>query len=159
MKLSDARLATAVMAGLLLSAIVATAQTDPALGTWSVNAAKSKFTPGPALKSGTVIFAKAGQGIHVVADLVDVTGATQHSEYTANYDGKDYPLKGVPIADMVSLKRIDARSTQRADKKAGKVVQTYDRTVSADGKTLTVIQKGTDAKGKAFNNTIVFEKK
>jgi len=47
--------------------------------------------------------------------------------YTANFDGKDYPLAGVPNADTVSLKRIDTRTTERTDKKDGKVVQTLTR--------------------------------
>jgi hypothetical protein len=60
---------------------------------------------------------------------------------------------------MVSLKRIDATSTQRIDKKRGKVVQTWDRKVSADGKTLTVTQNGMDAEGRTVNNVMAFEKK
>lgn len=150
----------AVVVCAVFSALVVSAQaSDPAIGTWTLNAAKSKFNPGPAPKSITVTFETAGQGIHVVADAVDAKGATAHTEYTGNYDGKDYPLSGVPIADQVSLKRIDARTTQRSDKKAGKVVQTYVRKVSADGKTMTVTQKGTDADGKPVNNTVVFDKK
>jgi hypothetical protein len=132
---------------------------DPVIGTWTLNVAKSTFSPGPGAKSGTVTFEAAGQGIHVVADIVDAKGVAQHTEYTGNYDGKDYPITGVAGVDTVSLKRIDATSTQRIDKKAGKVVQTWDRKVSADGKTLTVTQNGTDAEGRTVKNVMAFEKK
>ena len=135
------------------------AQADPVIGTWTLNVAKSTFKPGPALKSGTVTFSASGKGVHVVADLVDGQGAATHTEYTGNYDGKDYPITGLPTVDVVSLKRIDANSSERTDKKAGKVVQTYHRQVAADGKTMTVTHKGTDDKGQAFTNVLLFEKK
>lgn len=135
------------------------AQTDPVVGTWTLNVAKSTFKPGPPLKSGTVTFSASMKGVQVVADLVDGQGAATHTEYTASYDGKDYPITGLPTVDVVSLKRIDANTSERTDKKAGKLVQTYHRQVAADGKTMTVTQKGTDDKGQAFTNVMLFEKK
>jgi hypothetical protein len=78
--------------------------------------------------------------------------------YTAAFDGKDYPLTGSPTADMVSLKRIDARTTDRTDKKGDKVATSLRRVVSQDGKTMTVTTKGTDAQGQAVNNVIIFDK-
>ena len=74
------------------------------------------------------------------------------------FDGKDYPLTGSAVADTVSLKRIDARTTDRTDKKGGKVVQTLKRVVSQNGKTMTVTVKGTNAQGQAVNNVVVFDK-
>jgi hypothetical protein len=40
--------------------------------------------------------------------------------YTANYDGKDYPVTGNPDWDMVSLKRINANTVEFTRKRAGK---------------------------------------
>ena len=139
----------------------APAQTqDPAVGTWVLNVAKSKYHSGPPPKSLTVTFKPSSAGgMNVVSESVDATGGTARTEYTANYDGKDYPLKGVPIADVVSLKRIDARSSERADKRSGRVVQTFARSVSPDGRTMTVTHKGTGADGKPFTNTLVLVKK
>ena len=133
---------------------------DPALGTWVLNVAKSKYNSGPPPKSLTVTFKASGTGgLTVVSESVDASGATARTEYTANYDGKDYPLKGVPIADVVSLRRIDARTSERIDKRSGRAVQTFVRAASADGRTLTVTQKGTGADGKPFTNTLVLVKK
>ena len=50
-------------------------------------------------------------------------------------------------------------TTERVDSKGGKTVTTYTRVVSKDGKTMTVTVKGTDAKGQAVSNVVVFEKK
>ncbi len=131
---------------------------DPRVGTWKLNVAKSKYSPGPAPKSLTVKVEAAGKGEKVTAEFVDADGTRRTTGYTANFDGKDYPLTGSQIADTVSLKRIDARTTERTDKKAGKVAQTLRRVVARDGKTMTVTTKGTNAQGQAVNNVGVFEK-
>jgi hypothetical protein len=58
----------------------------------------------------------------------------------------------------VSLKRLDARTIERTDKKGDKVVATSTRVVSEDGKTMTVTVTGTNAQGQAMNNVTVWEK-
>jgi hypothetical protein len=132
---------------------------DPLHGTWKLNAAKSQFDPGPAPKSVTVTFAPAGEGVKVTADVVGADDKATHTSYTGNYDGKDYPITGSNTgAETVSLKRIDAATTQRIDKKGGKVVMTFTRKVSTDGKTLTVTVHGTNAKGQAVNDVVMFTK-
>src|SRR5690625_1875003 len=83
-----------VIAGLAQSAALG-------LGTWKLDVAQSKFSPGPAPKSSTVTFEAAGQGVSAVIDGVGQDGAKVHWEYTANFDGKPYPVKGNPDGDMV----------------------------------------------------------
>ena len=58
----------------------------------------------------------------------------------------------------MSLKRIDARTTVRTDKKGEKEVATLTRVVSEDGKTMTVTVKGTNAQGQAVDNVAVYDK-
>jgi hypothetical protein len=130
----------------------------PRIGTWKLNLAKSKYSPGPAPQSLTVKVEPSGQGEKGTADFVNADGTRTTTQYTANYDGKDYPITGSQIADTVSLKRIDARTTERTDKKGGTVAQTLRRVVSQDGKTMTVTVKGTNAQGQAVNNVVVFDK-
>jgi hypothetical protein len=134
---------------------------DPRVGTWKLNVAKSKYSPGPAPQSLTVKVEPSGQGGEkVTSEFVNADGTRTTVQYTeANFDGKDYPLTGSQFgADTVSLKRIDRRTTERTDKKGGTVVQTLRREVSQDGKTMTVTTKGTDTQGQAMNNVAVFEK-
>ena len=131
---------------------------DARIGTWKLNVAKSKFSPGPAPKSETLKIEASGQGEKVTADFVNADGTRGTTQYTANFDGKDYPLTGSQNADTVSLKRIDARTTERSDKKGGKAAQTITRVVSQDGKTMTATVKGTNAQGQAVDSVIVFEK-
>jgi hypothetical protein len=151
----------AVLLGVVLGAdiVYLSAQGgDPRIGTWKLNVAKSKYSPGPPPKSQTLKVEASGQGEKVTSEVVNADGTNTTTQYTANFDGKDSPLTGSPIADMVSLKRIDARTTERTDKKGGTVAQTIKRVVSADGKTMNVTVKGKNAQGQEVSNVVVFEK-
>ena len=131
---------------------------DPVMGTWKLNVAKSTYSPGPAPKHLTVRLEPAGDGEKVTADGMGGNDQPIHVEYTAKYDRKDYPITGSPMADTVSMKRIDTTTAERTDKKDGKVVQTLTRKLSSDGKMLTVTVKGTNPQGQPINNVAVFEK-
>ena len=78
----------------------------------------------------------------------------------ATFDGKDCAVKGTnPNADAYTYKKIDARSYEAVAKKGGKPMITSRDTISADGKTRTNTQTGTDAQGKPVSNVTVFERK
>ena len=64
----------------------------------------------------------------------------------------------MPNADTIALKRIDARTVDVINKKAGKVVQTSRGVVSKDGKMMTVTTKGTNASGQPVLNVTVLDK-
>ncbi len=135
------------------------AQADPSVGTWQLNVAKSKYDPGPAPKSNTITIEAAGQGVKVSTKGVDAAGNPTSTQYTTAYDGKDSPvITGSQDYDAVNFKRIDARTIEGTRMKAGKVVQTYSRVVSQDGKVMTITTKGTNAKGQKVNNVVVYEK-
>ena len=140
-------------------AVHATAQVpDPWIGTWKLNAAKSKYSPGPSPKNGRIEITAVKGGIHQTTRTDPLTGPSTTSEITAMFDGKDYPIKGNPNADTQAFTKIDDHSYQVVSKKAGKVTLTAKVVYSPDGKTRTTTQTGTDAQGKTVNNTIVYEK-
>jgi len=58
--------------------------------------------------------------------------------YAAKLDGNDYPYKSYG-ANGVSLKKVDARTMEETDKRDGKAVNVSKMTVSADGKTMTIV--------------------
>lgn len=131
---------------------------DPLMGNWKLNVEKSKFSPGPAPKSLTVMIEPSGKGRHVTTEQISADGSRVATEYTANYDGKDYPIKGSMIADTVSLKRVNALTTVRTDKKNGKVVSTLKVVATKNGKTYTVDVKSVTPKGEPVKNFLVFER-
>ncbi len=142
---------------LALTAVVIAA--DNNVGTWKLNLAKSKYSPGPAPKSQTLkIEAWGDDGVKYAADGVGADGKPTHAEFQAKYDGKEYPFKGNPDADMLSYKRIDANTLEATTKLHGKGTIAAKAVVSADGKTRTVTQVGTNAQGQALNITSVYEK-
>jgi hypothetical protein len=131
---------------------------NPSIGTWKLNVEQSKYSPGPAPQSQTMTIEAAGDGEKATTEGVNAAGTATMTQYTAQYDGKDYPMTGSQNVDTVALKRIEARTLERTDKKGDKVVGTLTRVVSEDGKTMTVTLKGTNAQGQAVNNVIVWEK-
>jgi hypothetical protein len=149
---------------LTLTAVVGTTQAQAPKGlegTWTLNTAKSTFSPGPAPKTMSVTYSAVGaDGMKIVVDVTPGDGtAAQHWEMTPHYDGKDHPVKGNPAADTISVKKIDDRTGESTFKKDGKVSSTNRRVLSADGKTLTITSSGTTADGKPRKDVQVFEKK
>lgn len=153
----------AAVLGMVLLALsgvkLASQGTDPIVGTWELNVVKSKYSPGPAPKSETRTYVAAGQDIKATSKGVGADGKPTVGQWTVNYDGKDRPQSGSPDADALSLKRIDAFTAEFTQKKAGKVVMTGTRTISRDGKVMTISNKGTNAKGQTINDVEVFDKR
>jgi hypothetical protein len=142
-----------------LAPLSAAQSTDPFVGNWRLNVAKSKYTPGPTPKSVTSTYEAAGKGYKVSVRNEPPSGPMQQYSYTTNLDGADVKVTGNnPNADTVAVKRIDANTLEVVNKKAGKVTTTQRNVVSADGKTRTVTTTGTDAQGQKVNNVAVFEK-
>lgn len=135
------------------------AKPNPFVGTWVLNLAKSTFTPGPAPKTQTVVYEAVGGGLRVTATGTDGEGKPIKTQYTANFDGKDYTVTGSADYDAVVLKRVDLRTIQFTRKKGGKVVQTGTVVVSMDGKTRTVTADGTNARGERVHNVSVYDRK
>ena len=134
------------------------AQQDPLVGTWKLSLAKSKYSPGPALRSNTIKYEAQGDALKVIADFVTGDGVSHHEEDTPIPDGKDYPIAGGVDRDSVTMKRIDAYTAEFIGKKGGKPTLTMRRVVSKDGKTLTITDTGTNAKGQKVNNVRVYDK-
>jgi hypothetical protein len=145
------------LAALFAVVTVCVAADDANMGTWKLNDAKSKFSPGGS-KNTTVVNAPSGDSIKVTVDGVDAKGKPTHNEWTGKFDGKDYPVTGDPGSDTRAYKRVDAHTLDLTVKKDGKVTITGHITVSADGKTRTVTATGTDAAGKKMTSTAVYDK-
>ena len=130
---------------------------DVNMGTWKLNEGKSKFSPGTG-KNLTVVYEAAGDNVKVIVDGVDKDGKAIHSEWTGEFDGKDYPVTGAANEDARSYKKVDDRTLDFAGKKGGKAGANGRVVVAADGKSRTVTTTLTDASGKKVTNVAVYDK-
>ena len=120
---------------------------DAAVGTWNLNLAKSKFTPGPAPKSQIRTYLETPQGLALTIKTVGADGKESLAQSTFKYDGKDYPFTGSPNFDAIAVKRVNGNTVSSTQKQGGKVVGSTKRVISKDGKVMTLSSKGTSAKG------------
>ena len=144
----------------LIVASAATAQTtEPIIGTWKLDVAKSSYKPGPAPKSSTLIVEAAGKGMKVAVDAVNADGSPLKWGFTTLRDGKEEaPVTGNAMFDVVTATRESATAGTNVYKKAGKVVMTTKASIGADGKTMTLTSTGTDPKGQKIHNVAVYTK-
>jgi hypothetical protein len=131
---------------------------DAVVGTWKLNVAKSTFSPGPAPKSQTRTYAESAQGMTVTIKTMAADGKESMTTTSIKDDGKPYAVSGNPDFDMVSLTRVDASTAHITQTKAGATVGTGVRTVSKDGKTMTVALKGTHANGAKYDDVSVYDR-
>jgi hypothetical protein len=130
---------------------------DPQMGTWNLNEAKSKITPGT-LKNTHVVYSSMFGQMKVKSDGIAADGKPVHIEWSGKFDGKDYPVTGDPNSDTRSYTKVNDRTLTTTAKKNGKVTVTGQIVVSADGKSRTVTLTGTTPKGKKFKNVAVYDK-
>jgi hypothetical protein len=150
----------ALAAVLVVTSIARTQSKEPWIGTWKVNLEKSNYSPGPKpTVAATVKIESSAGGIKTTIDGTNPEGKPTHTETVAKFDGKDNPVKGAQAPNTTNaLKRIDDRTFEVMGKVDGKPGVTTRVAVSADGKTMTATQTGTNAQGQSVNNVIVLDK-
>jgi hypothetical protein len=156
-----ASFAAAVILTLVAASASAQSKDDPSIGTWKLNVAKSKFTPGPPIKADTRSYDVQDGWLIVTTETTQASGEKTGVRFAAKFDGRDYPQIGrfAPTVTLITYEPVDQltlKYTQRDT--SGKIVSTNTRTVSADGKTMTIEQRSTDANGRPVVNVELFER-
>jgi hypothetical protein len=129
---------------------------DPLVGTWRLDVAKSKYSPGPPLKAETRIYTRDGTGIKGRIDRQYADGRREVIDYRADLD-REVPVSGTQAYDAVRLKKIDDRTTEGVLSHAGRVFGFSRRVLSADGKTMTITFRREEP-GDMVNNFAVYTK-
>src|SRR5437016_12751140 len=101
-----AAFATTLLLVALVLNVAAAAAADKHSGTWKMNPAKSKYSPGPAPKSVTTKIESDDTHMKVDSEGTDGNGNPTHVQFDAKYDGKDYPATGLPVGHTVSAKMV-----------------------------------------------------
>ena len=126
------------------------------LGTWRLDLAKSKYSPGPAPRSETRTYARDAKGMKGTIDRHYADGRREVIDYRADGD-HDSPVSGTQAYDAIRFKRIDARNTEAVLSHAGRVWGTARRSVSDDGATMTIVFRRLEP-GDMVNNVAVYHK-
>lgn len=139
-------------------AVAALAAESPFVGTWKMNADKSKISGADALQNVTVQYEMDGESMKASVQGTTTQGQAANFTYEATLDGKPGTATGASMFDTIMLQKLGTNTIKATGKKGGKVVYVDRRVVSKDGKTLTISRTGTDSQGKKFQSTMVFDK-
>ena len=134
---------------------------DPFIGVWKLNPAKSKYESGGAPTSFTRTYEDRGGGTIFMTTDVTIPQGSARTYLVYRRDGKPYPeaAVGAQSIRMVSITAADPRTEDVYFIVNGETSETPSTiTISPDGMTMTQVVTGRDAKGKAFTNTIVYDK-
>ena len=153
---------TLVVAPLLVSAHVSvtSAQGEVRVGTWTLNLAKSTFSPGLPPQRQTLTFRAAGPQWVALLQGVDASGTPINPDMNnlaITFDGKDHPTATADY-DTTAWRRSSGNTYEVIRKKAGKVVLTSTNVLSNDGKTMTITTKGVNAAGQTVHNVRVYDR-
>src|SRR5262245_25100443 len=110
------------------------AQNNPMIGTWKLNLAKSKYNPGPAPKSLSVVVSAAAQGTVANTEGVNAQGMPTKTTIVIICDGQPHPVTGAPNVDALSCRQPDPYTQTFTNMKAGKSTTGGTLVVSRDGK-------------------------
>ena len=130
---------------LLLAAGIWQAQgSDPFLGNWVLDPSRSEIRA----------------GLRVTIELRDK--ALRYSsggvQFTALFDGDEYPLRGLSARVGVVLSRVDSRTIKRVYRRDGVPVSEATMTVTPDGRFLTVSNRRLDPEGKGRTSTSTYQR-
>jgi hypothetical protein len=139
----------------------AVAKADPFIGVWKLSAEKSKYESGGAPRSFVRSYEDRGGGtIFMTTDVTIPQGSTR-AYLVYRRDGKPYPeaALGAESIRMVTVTALDSRTESMSVLVDGKSSSTPSTiSISPDGLTMTQVVTGTNSRGKAFTNTVVYER-
>lgn len=137
-----------MLTAFLLSLSLLLQPANPRIGTWKM---KSDAPP-PA--ANLMIYEPYGDGgMRITVDNTSASGRKAHWTYVTMFDGKDMPVEGHPSADTTSVRKIDDRTTEIVNKKAGRVLQVITNVISPDGNRIDNTYKNYNEKGEVTSTT------
>ncbi|MFN0105066.1 MAG: hypothetical protein ACKV2U_23650 [Bryobacteraceae bacterium] len=143
---------------LVLCAIAVTVSAADIAGVWKLNPAKSKYTGTAGNKEMTVTYTMQGSGWTYSAKGVSAAGEPITRSYTYVKDGEEFKVTGFPNWDGLVLKNAATSKSTSTYMRGGKAVGTGTRTISADGKTMTIRSTVTLPDGKKATMLSVYDR-
>lgn len=116
---------------------------NPFIGEWTQDFSKTRLRQGLVIK----IEPSGKDGVHFAGEFT----------YTANFDGRDYPLKD-SRDDTVALRLTDPRTVDSTYKRGDEIGDQDRWVVSADGQQMTLTTSGSLGTGERIKENLVFRK-
>ena len=137
-----------------------------ALGTWKMIPAKSRQTRGLLAEAISVKYEAYPNKALPNAETwtfyqLRADGISETTSQTLRFDGKEYPCGDLGLEeqpDTVASTKLDARTAEVSYKKSGRVIRRVVRTISADGRQMTLEVRITPEKGPGIEHVMVFAK-
>ena|ERR1700680_561775 len=155
------RPAGALVATLALACALFGQSQDPWIGTWKLNLAESKYSPGPPPRSTLTKIEPWEGGVKYTVDVIAADGEERHIEWNGKFDGKDNTVTGNPYVDTNSIKRVNSHTFRVVAKKHGKVTTITTNVISRDGMKRTATATAMNAQltqGENVKNVAVFDR-
>jgi hypothetical protein len=134
------------------------AQSDPFVGVWEMNHARSSVTRGTAPLSEMVVVVAEGDGLKSTLVMIN-EGQGRAEVHHYKFDGNPHLTEGGDPRHL-TFKRTGPRLAEITVIRSGQVTATRRVEVSADGKTLSFNATGKSANGTPYANDLrVYEKK
>ena len=159
-----AMMVTLVLVSLSASALTQTSSADsnPLLGTWILNVAKSSIDYAPLPRDEERTYRAApNDGMIFSVEGTDGAGGSYAYGTTAAVDGREYPMPGTGTrngGDAVSWRLVDPRTVHAVVKRLGDVVNRVELSVSNDGMVLTITENGTGLDGSPTRGVRVYDR-
>jgi hypothetical protein len=129
---------------------------DPFVGTWKLDTEKTKYKTGTPPKEQTVTFSEEGSELHVIVKGTSSDGQAISTHFIVPVAGGTGKIVESPY-DAVSAKAGN-NERETSFSKGGTVVYTAHAKCSANGKTMTVVVRGTNPSGQTVDGTNYYEK-
>jgi hypothetical protein len=160
------RLTTFLLTGIMLLGLAFTvppqtisfAQSDPFVGTWQLNLAKSEYKTVRPPKAQTLIVQGEGQNRTATVTRVDEAGNSLTRVFKFIHDSQPHPVIGDSGSDAITYTRFDDNTVIWIGTKGGQAVAMGTDTLSRDGKMFTITVIRFDVNGRPINNISVFDK-
>jgi TonB family protein len=144
-----------IAAGAIAGTAAAQVQAPPWVGGWDLDPTQSEYRAGAAPQRETIIISPYIGAYKITIARTD-NGRASQTEAIAKFDGTDVLAIGLRAPTTRAFTIVDDHTFEIVDKVNGLVTIRRRAAVSADGKTLTLTERGADEGGQAVDAVLHF---